>query len=452
MENKYIYKTKFVKTPEQYIAAVNKGYCVIEYPKEIKKSLLAALRKVKKNSLDLQYSYLQVKGDNENAKMKKPSIFNELLKLAELGNLKAINCAGVIYDDGSKRYEDDGKAILALKQAANAGFALAKYNLGLFYMRPENAAYYNLDHSEEYLREAADMGLASAQYTYAYIIRNNYDVMMHYLKLAAKQKYVKAYVKLGDVCHNFYEGIYWYKKAIKAGNTDVYLALASSYELIKDTKKALYYYKKGMRLGQYKCAERLLLYYDSLISKKVFKEAIELVKKVNKERNAFENKDDITSGKWFKIVEKDIDPNNEYDIRDDYDEDYDGDDLDDDEDEDVEGAGFYYERPETVRKDDIEFRQKEEDEGSKFAIKVLERAFNLMEEIILKCYEENDEKATRENIKKYLDDFESKVNNKEDFCVMKDARAKLDALSYQEMAEIYEILIWNEKNINKAVK
>ena len=173
MENKYIYKTKFVKTPEQYIAAVNKGYCVIEYPKEIKKSLLAALRKVKKNSLDLQYSYLQVKGDNENAKMKKPSIFNELLKLAELGNLKAINCAGVIYDDGSQRYEDDGKAILALKQAADAGFALAKYNLGLFYMRPENAAYYNLDHSEEYLREAADMGLASAQYTYAYIIRNN---------------------------------------------------------------------------------------------------------------------------------------------------------------------------------------------------------------------------------------------------------------------------------------
>ena len=440
MENKYIYKTKFVKTHEQYIAAVNKGYCVIEYPKEIKKSLLAALRKVKKKSLDLQCSYLQIKGNNEIAKMKKPSIFNELLKLAELGNLKAINCVGVIYDDGSKRYEDDGKAILALKQAADAGFALSKYNLGLFYMRPENAAYYNLNHGEEYLREAADMGLASAQYAYAYIIKNNYDAMIHYLKLAAKQKYVKAYVKLGDVCHNFYEGIYWYKKAIKAGNTDVYLALASSYELINDAEKALYYYKKGMRLGQYKCAERLLLYYDSLISKKVLKEAMALAEKARKERKCSYNKDDITSGRWFPIVVKDTDPNSEYNIKDDYDEDYDGDDLDDDDDDDDEGEGFYYERPETVRNDDIEYRQNEEDVNAIFRIEILDRAFNIVEEIIVKCYKENDEKNTRENIKKYIDDLESKVNNKKEFCVVKEVRAKFDAFTYQEIAEIYEIL------------
>jgi hypothetical protein len=52
MENKYIYKTKFVKTPEQYIAAVNKGYCVIDYPKEIKEPLLKALKKSMKD-LDL---------------------------------------------------------------------------------------------------------------------------------------------------------------------------------------------------------------------------------------------------------------------------------------------------------------------------------------------------------------------------------------------------------------
>lgn len=440
MENKYIYKTKFVKTPEQYIAAVNKGYCVIEYPKEIKKSLLVALRKVKKKSLDLQCSYLQVKGDNEIAKMKKPSIFNELLKLAELGNLKAINCAGVIYDDGSKRYEDDGKAILALKQAADAGFALAKYNLGLFYMRPENAAYYHLNHGEEHLREAADMGLASAQYTYAYIIKKNHDLMIHYLKLAAKQKYVKAYVKLGDVCHNFYEGIYWYKKAIKAGNTDVYFALATSYELINDIEKAIYYCKKGMRLGQYKCAERLLLYYDSLISKKVLKEAMKLAEKARKERKFSYNKDDITSGKWFPIVVKDTDPNSEYNIKDDYDEDYDGDDLDDDDDDDDEGEGFYYERPETVRNDDIEYRQNEEDINAIFRIEILDRAFNIVEEIIVKCYKENDEKATRDNIKKYIDDLESKVNNKKEFCVVKEVRAKFDAFTYQEIAEFYKIL------------
>ena len=72
MENKYIYKTKFVKTPEQYIAAVNKGYCVIDYPKEIKEPLLKALKKAMKDSLDLQCAYLLVKTNGRASKKELP--------------------------------------------------------------------------------------------------------------------------------------------------------------------------------------------------------------------------------------------------------------------------------------------------------------------------------------------------------------------------------------------
>ena len=75
-----------------------------------------------------------------------------------------------------------------------------------------------------------------------------------------------------------------------------------------------------------------------------------------------------------------------------------------------------------------------------FRIEILERAFNLVEEVILKCYKENDEKNTLDNIAKYLDDLERKAKTKKDALVLKDARRKFDALSYDEIAELYELL------------
>ena len=82
----------------------------------------------------------------------------------------------------------------------------------------------------------------------------------------------------------------------------------------------------------------------------------------------------------------------------------------------------------------------DENADEAFRIEILERAFNLVEEVILKCYKEDDEKTTLDNIAKYLDDLESKAETEKDILVLKDTRRKFDALSYDEIAELYELL------------
>lgn len=74
-------------------------------------------------------------------------------------------------------------------------------------------------------------------------------------------------------------------------------------------------------------------------------------------------------------------------------------------------------------------------------VKILEGAFNLMETLIANCYKENDEKGTRTNFAKALDDLESKAKTKIDKAIIKDTRAKLDSLSFDEIGELYELIV-----------
>lgn len=76
-------------------------------------------------------------------------------------------------------------------------------------------------------------------------------------------------------------------------------------------------------------------------------------------------------------------------------------------------------------------------------IKILERSFSIMEEIILNCFNE-DEKELRQRMKSEgdarLDECRVKRLGPDEYCAIKDALTKLSSLSYNEIEEMYHLL------------
>ena len=416
MKNKYIYKTKFVKTPEEYIAAVKRGYCVIRYPQEIKEPLLEALKKEMKDSLDLQYSYIQVKTDNKTNKLGLKRNFKALYDLASKGNLRALNCTAVIYD-----HYDDDRAYFRYKKAADAGFMLAKANLAIYYENHEEYELYvdNKAHVKLY-KEAADAGLASAQYIYGARFAQDQETKLRYLYAAAKQKYVKAYAKLAELVSNIDEQLYWSKKALKEGNTEMYDYIGYIYAVKKDTKKAIYYYTKGMRSNDENSAHVLISIYPNLISEKVYKEA---EKVIHRRKSRFQ--------RIIRKIRSEEENNYSY-----YQEMFDEIDRFD------EGKPVHLDDAPLDKEEQKHLdllREAEEFDAAQKA-GFLGMSLDMMEEIIQACYKEDDEEGTLSRIAICLKDLESKQTNKFERFIFRDLKLRFDNLSYLEIAEIYETL------------
>ena len=246
---KYIYSTKFVNTPKEYIEAVKNRRAVIKYPKKMRRALLNKLKKVMDESPDLEYAYYMVLMDGRVNKDKQQEINEGIFRLANKGNIRALNGVGYIYDLGIGVEEDNTKALLAYKSAADQGDAHAMFNLGIFLEKEMPEAYKDPQKAAEYTLKAARLGHARAQYRYAINFCKDEDYKLFYLRKAAKQKYVPAYQELGLCLEDIDERIYWLKKAIKAGDLDSYCHLADIYAYKCDVKNALKYYFVGIING-----------------------------------------------------------------------------------------------------------------------------------------------------------------------------------------------------------
>ena len=71
---------------------------------------------------------------------------------------------------------------------------------------------------------------------------------------------------------------------------------------------------------------------------------------------------------------------------------------------------------------------------------ILEKSFDLMEDIIVHCFIANDEDLMRFNVTRYKEKLEKKLKNEKDKLALSDALKKLAALSYEEIEEIYDIV------------
>ena len=74
-------------------------------------------------------------------------------------------------------------------------------------------------------------------------------------------------------------------------------------------------------------------------------------------------------------------------------------------------------------------------------ILILEKSFNYLEEIIGECYVEDDEKQTFENIDNKIAELLKTTKEDIDRQAIYDAMKKLEAFSFEEIAEIYDTLV-----------
>lgn len=74
-------------------------------------------------------------------------------------------------------------------------------------------------------------------------------------------------------------------------------------------------------------------------------------------------------------------------------------------------------------------------------ILILEKSFNYLEEIIGECYVEDDEKQTFENIDNKIAELLKTTKEDIDRQAIYDAMRKLEAFSFEEIADIYDTII-----------
>ena len=76
-------------------------------------------------------------------------------------------------------------------------------------------------------------------------------------------------------------------------------------------------------------------------------------------------------------------------------------------------------------------------------VKILERSFEIMEEMLLKCFASNEEEL-RHNLKiegeRRLQEQKEKNLPVDEYIAIHEALTKLSGLSYEEIEEIYELI------------
>ena len=226
--------------------------------------------------------------------------FNWFLKAAQQEHLKATNEVGYSYFYGEGVEKDKEQAIYWLKKAANQGFHVAMYNLGVLFFKSkdkEQAIYWlkkaiqkgnkqarellqainqnkvkstltssqnpdqslallnkkgiehfnqkDLQKAREYFLKAAEQGLMESQYNVANLYKKeNHEEAFKWFERAAEQGHAESQNELGfiyfsgeNVRKNYEEAFKWFERAAEQGLMESQYNLGSQYFLGKGVKK-----------------------------------------------------------------------------------------------------------------------------------------------------------------------------------------------------------------------
>ena len=150
-----------------------------------------------------------------------------------------LNQLGYDYNFGKNgKPQDYGMAVKYFRLAADQGYAMAQYNLGVCYKRGEGVPQ-DYGMAVKYYRLAADQGFAKAQYNLGLCyywgqgVPQDYAQAVKYYRLAADQGYADAQYNLGvcyengqGVAKNLNEAIRLYRMVAATGDDDAKKALA----------------------------------------------------------------------------------------------------------------------------------------------------------------------------------------------------------------------------------
>lgn len=217
----------------------------------------------------------------------------EEIEAAENGNITAMEELANLYLNGDEEQDiepDPEKAVYWFKKAAEAGDAMAMFNLGLHYAKGHGVQR-DFGQAAEWMRKAADAGDDDAP-----------KLVDEFQKLAdaaekAEKGDAQAQAELAGGLMKFAgsldqagsdtdyaDSVKWAKLAAAQGNTEAMWVLALAYEhgrgVEENVDTALEYYRKGAELGNAACQHSLGCYFargDYL--KKDNKKAFELFQK-----------------------------------------------------------------------------------------------------------------------------------------------------------------------------
>jgi TPR repeat protein len=197
--------------------------------------------------------------------------FTALTRMAEAGDALAQYNLGVIYGRGEGVEQDYALALKWYRKAADQGLAEAQYNLGVIYVDGEGIEqdyvqalkWYNLSAAQGYAGAQNNLGLMFDNGNG--VARNSAEAVKWY-RLSAAQGYALAQYNLGvmyengrGVGQNYVQALEWYRKAVNQGLAEAQNNLGLMFDngngVARNSAEAVKWYRlsaaQGYALAQY---------------------------------------------------------------------------------------------------------------------------------------------------------------------------------------------------------
>lgn len=174
---------------------------------------------------------------------------------------------GEEYLAGKGVQQDDSKAVLWFRKAAEQGYADAEFQLGAMYENGRGGLAKDDAQAFKWLQKAAEQGNANAQSTLGFMyvsgtgVQQNETQAVFWYQKAAEQGEVEAENNLGLIYHSGEGGllrdesraVYWWEKAAEQGYAEAQSNLGTAYSsgsgIQRDYAKGFYWYEKAAEQG-----------------------------------------------------------------------------------------------------------------------------------------------------------------------------------------------------------
>jgi TPR repeat protein len=188
-----------------------------------------------------------------------PGTWSQLSQRAWMGNSQAQ------YEYHLELFSHDlSLSMMWLRKAAELGLAVAQFKLSRFYQKGNRVLFKNVPLSFKWLEKSADLGCDLAQHDLAkkFISGENYHINsnsgIHWCKQAAISNHVDAIVFLAQcyssgqhVMRNLDEAVIHYRHAARLNNIASMIALAKLLEARDGNEEAIHWYRKLVTLNQH---------------------------------------------------------------------------------------------------------------------------------------------------------------------------------------------------------
>lgn len=186
----------------------------------------------------------------------------EWLPLAENGHPSLQNMIGLIYADKLKPSDDHAvEAIKWYRRAADQGFALAQYKLGVSY-RHGRGVPVDINEATKWYRRLGEQGLIFSQdalckmYAYGSGVRQDYSEAVMWCHKAAEQGSASAQFELGlryaygeGIPQDYVKAVKWYKMSAEQGDSSAPLFLGNVYYEMRNFVEAVKWYRQAADRG-----------------------------------------------------------------------------------------------------------------------------------------------------------------------------------------------------------